>query len=202
MEIIRKYGVMKNNQFCLYDNFDESMTIEFRKLKGKYYKKNNFWSFPKKNIFSEDDDSIEKQENIVTNVTNENNVCLNENQNNFLDINESITNTNIDDNSSLLSSNPSEKQEISIQTDLSIVPSENLSYQTDVFSIHPQDNIYNSSDNFSNLSEQLSEELSEPVSVENENFSIDSNELLNDQDNKKYKFNPPDYFYHYIKQYI
>jgi len=117
MEIIQKYGVLKNNHFCLYDNFNDTMEVEFRKLKGRYYKKNNFWSFPKDNI-----PNVSKEEVI------------------------------------------NEYEEVSVQTDHSIAE-EHSTY--------------------------------EEVSVQTEPSNIEKNITT-----KKYKYNPPDYFYDYIKEYI
>ena len=39
MENIKSYGILKKNHYYLHDNFDKSMEEEFRKLKGRFYKK-------------------------------------------------------------------------------------------------------------------------------------------------------------------
>lgn len=46
MNIINNYGIEKKNHTYLYDNFNDSMNQEFRKLKGRFYKKTNHWVFP------------------------------------------------------------------------------------------------------------------------------------------------------------
>ena len=46
MEILKNFGVIKKKNYYLYDNFDDTMTTDFRKLKGRYYKKTNHWVFP------------------------------------------------------------------------------------------------------------------------------------------------------------
>ena len=46
MEIIHKFGTVKKKHTYLYNNFDDTMKEEFRKLKGRFYKKTNHWVFP------------------------------------------------------------------------------------------------------------------------------------------------------------
>jgi hypothetical protein len=46
MDIIGNFGVVKKNHTYLYENFDDTMSVEFRKLKGRFYKKTNHWVFP------------------------------------------------------------------------------------------------------------------------------------------------------------
>ena len=95
MEILKKFGIIKKKNYYLYDNFDDTMTVDFRKLKGRYYKKTNHWVFPleienilfekkecidsvlkennngsnEKDESIETDKSIEIEESITTNVT-------------------------------------------------------------------------------------------------------------------------------------
>lgn len=73
MEILKNFGVIKKKNYYLYDNFDDTMTTDFRKLKGRYYKKTNHWVFPLEieNIILEETQSIDT-------VLNENNNVLDE----------------------------------------------------------------------------------------------------------------------------
>ena len=54
---ILKNSVYKNKKYYLYD-FQETQEEEFRKLRGKFYKKNKFWSF--------DQEILEQNMNIKT----------------------------------------------------------------------------------------------------------------------------------------
>ena len=56
MENIKSYGILKKNHYYLHDNFDKSMEEEFRKLKGRFYKKNKYWIFPAKTILLSEKD--------------------------------------------------------------------------------------------------------------------------------------------------
>ncbi len=47
MEIIRTYGTTEKTRIYLNDHFDDSMSNEFRKLKGRYFKIKKYWVFPK-----------------------------------------------------------------------------------------------------------------------------------------------------------
>ena len=64
MEILKEFGVIKKNHYYLYDNFDDSMTIDFRKLRGRYYKKTNHWVFPIQNETKIVDESIQKDDTV------------------------------------------------------------------------------------------------------------------------------------------
>jgi hypothetical protein len=62
MDIINNFGIEKKNKTYLYDNFDETMISDFRKLKGRFYKKTNHWIFP----FSKGKDvSVMKEDNSI-----------------------------------------------------------------------------------------------------------------------------------------
>ena len=54
MEIILQHAKMKKKKYYLYDNFDESFTKAFHELKGRHYKKENYWVFPIENILPSD----------------------------------------------------------------------------------------------------------------------------------------------------
>ena len=66
MEIILQHAKMKKKKYYLYDNFDKSLTKAFHELKGRYYKKENYWVFAVQNILP-----IEKN---VTNVGKSNDI--------------------------------------------------------------------------------------------------------------------------------
>ena len=46
MEIINHFGIVKRKHTYLYTNFNDTMNEDFRKLKGRFYKKPNYWVFP------------------------------------------------------------------------------------------------------------------------------------------------------------
>ena len=54
MEIILQHAKMKKKKYYLYDNFDDSFTKAFHELKGRHYKKENYWVFPIQNILPSD----------------------------------------------------------------------------------------------------------------------------------------------------
>ena len=65
MENIKSYGILKKNHYYLHDNFDKSMEEEFRKLKGRFYKKKNYWIFPVKTILLSEEDINQKNISFV-----------------------------------------------------------------------------------------------------------------------------------------
>jgi len=54
MVIILQHAKMKKKKYYLYDNFDDSFTKAFHELKGRHYKKENYWVFPIQNILPSD----------------------------------------------------------------------------------------------------------------------------------------------------
>lgn len=117
MEILKNFGVIKKKNYYLYDNFDDTMITDFRKLKGRYYKKTNHWVFPL------------EIENILLEKTESINTVLNENNNVFDEKDDSIQTDKSIEMEELLDTNES------IQTDKSIEMEESLdtdeSIQTD-----------------------------------------------------------------------
>ena len=50
MEYLKLNGIHKQRKIYLYTTFDKKQAEEYRKLKGRYYKKKNYWVFPS-NVF-------------------------------------------------------------------------------------------------------------------------------------------------------
>jgi hypothetical protein len=50
MEYLKLNGIHKQRKIYLYTTFDKKQAEEYRKLRGRYYKKKNYWVFPS-NVF-------------------------------------------------------------------------------------------------------------------------------------------------------
>ena len=46
MEYLKVNGIQKQKKIYLHTPFNKNQAIEYRKLKGRYYKKKNYWVFP------------------------------------------------------------------------------------------------------------------------------------------------------------
>lgn len=157
MEIILKYGIIKKNQLCLYEHFDDTLTNEFRSLKGRYYKKNNFWSFPRDKIIKKNisEPTIQDEEGTTS----------------------IIEPQDIQENGSII--RPLDEEENGSM-------------------IEPQDE----EDNIS-IIEPFDEEdnISIDSSIVHE-YHLSMDDSIYELSKKKYKYNPPDYFYEYIKGFL
>jgi hypothetical protein len=180
MEIIHKFGTVKKKHTYLYNNFDDTMKEEFRKLKGRFYKKTNHWVFP---------------------FVKEENVKLNDN---------SPTQESVSDEIVQVSEENQEIVSVGIQTDeensiVSTKPISEVDANADESTVETKSSgVSESYDSDHVIMDNFSDHLSSVIETSCSSCDVESLEMTkNMEDNKiQYKFKPPTIFYHHVGDYF
>lgn len=178
METINHYGIVKKKHTYLYTNFNDTMNEDFRKLKGRFYKKTKHWVFP-----------FVKDENIQPNDgTHEPSPILDEK-----------TLVSNDDNSL----NQQEIVSVGVQTDEE--DSSKTIKEDDTLSVQTKTSIISECYDSENvIMDQFSDHLSSVIETDSSSSDVETlqmEENLN-QTKMEYKFKPPTIFYHEVADYF
>ena len=216
MEIINHFGVVKKKHTYLYNNFNETMNEDFRKLKGRFYKKTNHWVFPfvkDENMKLNDNSSPPEggsNERVQTCEENQEiiSVGIQTEEENSIVNTETITEadeSSVETKSSGISEENQEIISVGIQTEEenSIVNTETIT-EADESSVETKSSgISGSYESDNVIIDNFSDHLS---SVIDTNSSSSGEETLQTEENintrVQYKFKPPTIFYHQVGNYF
>ena len=138
MEILQEHAVLKNKKYYLYleNNKVKVNKTAFHKLKGRYYKKNNYWVFPENCLSSNDTPPVEEvddtksQNSVLSQQESIHSIESNKSSNSVLSQQESIHSIESNKSSnSVLSQQESIKEKIKKQ--LNLIPVKNISKKKD-----------------------------------------------------------------------
>ena len=182
MEIIHKFGTVKKKHTYLYNNFDDTMKEEFRKLKGRFYKKTNHWVFP-----------FVKEENVKLNDNFPTQESVSDEIVQVSEENQEIVSVGIqtDEENSIVSTKPISDADTDANADESTVETKS----SGVSESYDSDHVI-----MDNFSDHLS-------SVIETNSSSSEDETLQMEKNRnttkvEYTYKPPTIFYHQVANYF
>ena len=178
METINHFGIVKKKHTYLYNNFNDTMNEDFRKLKGRFYKKTNYWVFPfvkGENVEENDNTLALEEEPLISNDQNP------PGQNEIVSIG-----VQTDEEGSIDSSKTvKEDDTLSVQTKTSIVSE-----------CYDSENVI-----IDNFSDHLSS-ITETDSTSSGQETLQLEEGTTNQEKVEYKFKPPTIFYHQVANYF
>ena len=178
METINHFGIVKKKHTYLYNNFNDTMNEDFRKLKGRFYKKTNYWVFPfvkGENVEENDNTLALEEEPLISNDQNP------PGQNEIVSIG-----VQTDEEGSIDSSKTvKEDDTLSVQTKTSIVSE-----------CYDSENVI-----IDNFSDHLSS-IIETDSTSSGQETLQLEEGTTNQEKVEYKFKPPTIFYHQVANYF
>ena len=178
METINHFGIVKKKHTYLYNNFNDTMNEDFRKLKGRFYKKTNYWVFPfvkGENVEGNDNTRTLEEKPLVSNDQNP------PDQNEIVSIG-----VQTDEEGSIDSSKTvKEDDTLSVQTKTSIVSE-----------FYDSENVI-----IDNFSDHLSS-IIETDSTSSCQETLQLEEGTTNQAKVEYKFKPPTIFYHQVANYF
>ena len=175
MEIINHFGVVKKKHTYLYNNFNETMNEDFRKLKGRFYKKTNHWVFP---FVKDENMKLNDNSSPPEGGSNERVQTCEENQEII-----SVGIQTEEENSIVNTETITEADESSVETKSSGISG---SYESDNVIID------NFSDHLSSVIDTNSSSSGEETLQTEENINT----------RVQYKFKPPTIFYHQVGNYF
>ena len=182
METINHFGIVKKKHTYLYNNFNDTMNEDFRKLKGRFYKKTNYWVFPF--VKGENKEGNDNTGGLTLALEKE---PLVSNDQNPPDQNEIVSiGVQTDEEGSMDSSKiVKEDDTLSVQTKTSIVSE-----------CYDSENVI-----IDNFSDHLSS-IIETDSISSGQETLQIEEGTTNQAKAEYKFKPPTIFYHQVANYF